>query len=132
MENRMRIENLKGLIDAVDSDARNAMHSILGFLELVSEGALNPMQREYIEACRAAAERHCRGLEDVRLVLGLAPEEKQVSTDFAPADLFARIAEVIGVVARRKGVGLFCKVDSSVLPIVSADIYSIGHALLRI
>jgi CheY-like chemotaxis protein len=128
----MKTENLKGLIEVLDSDARNAMHSILGYLELVSERALDPAQRAYVESCRAAADRHCRGLEDVRLILGLIPEERHVITDFAPADLFARIAEVIGVITRRRGVGLFCKVDSGVPPVVSADVDAIGHALLRI
>ncbi len=128
----MKTENVKGLIAVLNSDARNAMHSILGFLELVSDGALDPAQIEYIEACRAAAERHIRAIEDVRVILGLAPEEKLVIADFAPGDLFARVVEVIGAIARRKGVGLFCNVDASVPPRVSADVDRIGHTLLRI
>jgi CheY-like chemotaxis protein len=128
----MKIENVKGLIEVFNSDARNAMHSILGFLELVSDGALDPAQREYIEACRAAADRHFRGIEDVRVILGLAAEEKPAITHFAPGELFARVAEVIGVIARRTGVGLYCNVDSSVPHLVTADLDRIGHALLRI
>src|SRR5260370_12854772 len=128
----METENVKGLIAVLNSDARNAMHSILGFLELVSDGALDPAQIEYIEACRAAAERHIRAIEDVRVILGLAPEEKLVVADFAPGDLFARVVEVIGAIARRKGVGLFCNVDASVPPRLSADVDRIGHTLLRV
>src|SRR5713226_4305400 len=128
----MKTENVKGLIAVLNSDARNAMHSILGFLELVSDGALDPAQIEYMDACRAAAERHFRAIEDVRVILGLAPEERPVIADFVPGDLFARVVEVIGAIARRKGVGLFCKVDSSVPALVSADVDRIGHTLLRI
>jgi CheY-like chemotaxis protein len=128
----MKIENIKGLIEVFNSDAGNAMHSILGFLELVSDGTLDPAQREYIEACRATADRHFRNVEDVRVILGLAAEEKPVITHFAPGELFARVAEVIGVIARRKGIGLYCNVDSSVPHLVSADLDRIGHALLRI
>jgi CheY-like chemotaxis protein len=128
----MKLDNVKGLMEVLNGDTRNAMHSILGFLELVSEGALDPVQREYVEACRAAADRQCRGIEDVRLVLGLIPEERQAIADFVPQDLFSGVAEVIGAMARRKGVGLQCKVASSVPPLVSADADRIGHALLRV
>jgi CheY-like chemotaxis protein len=132
MECPMKIENVNGLIEVLNGDARNAMHSILGFLELLSEGVLEPAQFEYIEACRAAADRHFRGIEDVRVILGMAPKEKPVITNFAPGDLFAHVAEVIGVIARRKGVGLYCNLDGSVPPLVSADFDRIGHTLLRI
>jgi CheY-like chemotaxis protein len=128
----MKIENVNGLMEVLNGDARNAMHSILGFLELLSEGVLDPAQFEYIEACRAAADRHFRGIEDVRVILGMAPKEKPVLTNFAPGELFAQVAEVIGVIARRKGVGLFCNLDSSVPPLVSADSDRIAHTLLRI
>jgi CheY-like chemotaxis protein len=129
---KMKTENVKSLIEVLNSDARNAMHSILGFLELLSEGVLDPAQSGYIEACRAAADRHFRGIEDVHVILGLAAEEKPVIAHFAPSDLFARVAEVIGAIARRKGVALFCNVDSSVPHLVSADLGRIGHTLLRI
>jgi CheY-like chemotaxis protein len=128
----MNIDNVKGALEVLNGDTRNAMHSILGFLELVSEGGLNPAQHEFVEACRAAADRHCRRIEDVRLVLGFIPEERQVVTHFAPKDLFADVAEVIGALARRRGVGLLSKIASSVPPLVSADADRIGHALLRI
>jgi CheY-like chemotaxis protein len=128
----MKIENVNGLIEVLNGDARNAMHSILGFLELLSEGVLDPAQFEYIEACRAAADRHFRGIEDVRVILGMAPKEKPVITNFAPGDLFAQVAEVIGVIARRKAVGLYCNLEGSVPPLVSADFDRIGHMLLRI
>ena len=128
----MKIENVNGLIEVLNGDARNAMHSILGFLELLSEGVLDPAQLDYIEACRAAADRHFRSIEDVRVILGMTPKEKPVITNFAPGDLFAKVAEVIGVIARRKGVGLFCNLDGSVPPLVSADFDRVGHTLLRI
>src|SRR5258707_12476240 len=98
----MQTENVKGLIAVLNSDARNSMHSILGFLELVSDGALDPAQIEDIEACRAAPERHIRAIEDVRVILGLAPEEEPVIVEFAPGDLFARVAEVIAASPDRK------------------------------
>jgi CheY-like chemotaxis protein len=98
----------------------------------VSEGALDPVQREFVDACRVAAEHHCRGIEDVRLVLGLVPEERQAIADFVPQDLFSGVAEIMGAMARPKQVGLQCKVASSVPPLVSADADRIGHALLRV
>src|SRR5258708_30325876 len=98
----MKTENVKGLIAVLNSDARNARRWILGFLELVSDGALDPAQIEYLEACRAAAERHSRAIDDVRVILGVAPEERAAINDFAPGDLFARVVEVIGAIARRK------------------------------
>jgi hypothetical protein len=128
----MKIENVKGLMDVLNGDARNAMHSILGFLELISEEALTPAQREHIEACRIAVDRHFRGIEDARVILGLTPEEKPVITHFAPGDLFGRVAEAVGIIARRKRIGLFCKVEGSVPPMVAADLERMGHALLRI
>jgi signal transduction histidine kinase len=128
----MNIENVKGVLEVLDGDTRNAMHSILGFLELIAEGELDQKQRDFVEACRAAADRQCRGIEDARLVLGLIPVERQAMADFDPQDLFSGIAEVIGTMARRKGVGLFSKVASGVPPLVSADADRIGHALLRV
>lgn len=128
----MKLENVKGLMDVLNGDARNAMHSILGFLELVSAEALNLAQRENIEACRIAVDRHFRGIEDARVILGLTPEERPVITQFAPGDLFGRVAEAVGIIARRKRIGLFCKVEGSVPPVVAADLERMGHALLRI
>jgi CheY-like chemotaxis protein len=128
----MKAETVKRLMEIVNGDARNAMHSILGFLELVSEGPLDPSQREYIEACRVAADRHFRGIEDIRVILGHAPGERPVVSDFAPGDLFARLAEIVGILAGHKGIGLFCAVDGTVPPVVSADLDRIGHALLRL
>jgi len=128
----MKIENVNGLMDMLNGDARNALHSILGFLELVSEGALNPAQRQHIEACRVAVDRHFRGIEDTRIILGLASEEKPVISHFAPGDLFGRVAEAVGIIARRKRIGLFCKVESTVPPMVAADAERLGNALLRI
>jgi len=128
----MNIENIKGLIEALNGDARNAMHSILGFLELVGEGPLDPAQIEYIEACRAAAERHFRGIEDVRIILDLVPQERSVIASFAPAELFGRIAEAIAGFAGRNGVAVLRNVDSSVPPLVEGDLDRIGPALFRI
>jgi CheY-like chemotaxis protein len=127
----MNIENVKGLIEALNGDARNAMHSILGFLELVGEGTLDPAQREYIEACRAAAGRHFRGIEDVGIILGLGPKERSVITHFAPGHLFNQVADVVGGIAGRKGIALLRDVDSSVPPVVAADLDRMGHALFR-
>jgi len=128
----MKTENVKGLMEVLNGDARNAMHSILGFLELVSEGALNSQQREYIEACRVAVDRHFRSIEDARVILGLSGEERPVVGWFAPADLFGQVAEAVGLIARRKGVELSCRVENSVPLAVSADRERVGHALLRI
>jgi CheY-like chemotaxis protein len=128
----MKIENVKSLIEALNGEARNTMHSILGFLELVNEGGLDPAQREYIHACRVTADRYFRGLDDLRLVLGLIPEEKPVISDFAPEDLFADVAEVIRVVAGRQGPWPPCQVHSRVPPVVSGDFNRIGQALLRV
>ena len=75
----MKTENVKHLMEIVNGDARNATHSILGFLELVSEGPLDPSQCEYIEACRVAADRHFRGIEDVRVILGLVSRRNRSS-----------------------------------------------------
>jgi hypothetical protein len=57
----MKKLNVNNLIEVINSDTGNAMHSILGFLELLSEGALDPAQRAYVDACRDTADRHCRG-----------------------------------------------------------------------
>ncbi len=128
----MNIKNVRGLLEVLDGDTRNAMHSILGFLELISEGKLDPAQREFVGACRAAADGHCRGIEDVRLVLGLVPEEKQAIADFAPGDLLRGVAEVIGVTAKQRGLELLSKIASGVPELVSADAGRIGQAVLRV
>jgi CheY-like chemotaxis protein len=128
----MKKLNVDNLVEVINSDTGNAMHSILGFLELLSEGALDPAQRAYVEACRDTADRHCRGIEDVRLVLGLIPEERQTITDFALENLFVRVAEVIEAIAGRKGVSVHCDIDSGVPPFISADINRLGHVLLRV
>jgi hypothetical protein len=127
----MNIEHVKGLIEALNGDARNAMHSILGFLDLVGEGKLDPTQREYIEACRLAADRHFRGIEDVSVILGLGPQERSVITHFSLGALVGRVGDALGGMAGRKGMGLSLNVDSSVPPVVAADLDRIGPALFR-
>jgi len=128
----MNINNVKGLLEVLDGDTRNAMHSILGFLELISEGELDTAQREFVGACRAAADGHCRGIEDARLVLGFVPQEKQAMADFAPGDLLRGVAEVIAVMAKQKGLELLSKIESGVPAMVSADAGRIGQAVLRV
>ena len=128
----MNIENVKGVLEVLDGDTRYAMHSILGFLELIAEGELDQKQRDFVEACRAAADRQCRGIEDARLVLGLISGERQAIADFDPQDLFSGFAEVVGTMAQRKGVGLASKVANGVPSLVSGDADRIGHALLRV
>jgi CheY-like chemotaxis protein len=128
----MNIENVKGVLEVLDGDTRNAMHSILGFLELIAEGELDQARREFVEACRAAADRQCRGIEDARLVLGLISGERQAIADFDPRDLFCGVAELVGIMSQRKGVGLISKVASGVPLLVSGDADRIGHALLRV
>jgi CheY-like chemotaxis protein len=132
MEIAMHINNVKGLLEVLDGDTRNAMHSILGFLELISEGALDPAQREFVGACRSAAHGHCRGIEDVRLVLGLVAEEQQASADFAPGDLLRGVTEVLAVLAKPKGLELLSKIAVGVPELVSADAGRIGQAVLRV
>jgi hypothetical protein len=127
----MNIKNVKSLLEALNGDARNSMHSILGFLDLVGEGTLDPAQHEYIESCRAAVDRHFRGIEDVRLVLDMVPQERLVISHFAPGELFGGILDAISGIAERKNIRLFRNVDSSVPPVVAADVDRIGHALLR-
>ena len=128
----MNIESVRRLVEVFNGDSRNAMHSILGFLELLGEGHLDSGQREFVEACRAAANQQMRGMEDICLVLGLVPEKTLAKTDFAPLDLFAGITEIAAAMAGRKGAGLASAGSNSVPPIVSADADQIGHALLRV
>jgi CheY-like chemotaxis protein len=127
----MNIENAKGLLEALNGDARNAMHSILGFLELVAEGQLDPSQREYIEACRAAADRHFRGIEDMGIALGLGPQERTVIVHFSPGDLLSQVANAAGAIASRRGITLILNVDRNVPAVVKADLDCVGDALLR-
>lgn len=127
----MKIEDVKGLLEALNGDARNAMHSVLGFLELVGEGRLDAAQREYVEACSAAASRHFRDVEDVGIVLGLGPKQRSVIAHFVPRDVFGRVADAVGWIAGRKDIALLRDVDSSVPPVVAGDLDRIGQALFR-
>ncbi len=128
----MNINNVNGLLEVLDGDTRNAMHSILGFLELISEGELNTAQLEFVRACSNAAQGHCSGIENVRLVLGLIPEEKQAMADFVPGDLFRGVAEVIGARARHNGIELVSEIATGVPELVSGDAGRIGQAVLRV
>src|SRR5580700_6563339 len=125
-------ENMTGLLEALNGDARNAMHSILGFLELVGEGPLSQAQREYVEACKTAAGRHFRGVEDVRILLGSTPSERPVIVDFMPSDVFAGIVDTMDGLAGRKGIRLLRSAGSSVPPVVAGDLDRIRHMLLRL
>jgi hypothetical protein len=80
----MNTKTVKGVLEVLYSDTRTVMHSILGFFELLSQRQLDAAQREFVEACRHTANRHCRGIESARLILGLVPEERQVLADFGP------------------------------------------------
>jgi CheY-like chemotaxis protein len=128
----MKTINTSGLIEAFNGEARNSMHSILGFLELVREGPLTPAQGDHIEACRTAADRHFRSVEDVRTILGVVSEERPVVTNFVPSDLFGQVADVVGLITGRKGMGLFCNIDKSVPPMVAGDVDRLAHVLLRL
>ena len=128
----MKTESVKVVLGLLNSDARNAMHSILGFLDLARDGTLDPAQRKYIETCQGVAERHFRCIEDVQAILGIGQVEDLEQINFRPVEMFARVVEVMGVIAERNGVRLTSNVDISAPLVVSADLNRIGCTLLRI
>ena len=128
----MKSNSVNRAMALLSNNARNAMHSLLGLLELVAERPLDQAQREHISACRGIADRMLRDVDTLETALQTSPAEPPQKCDFAIHQLMNAIVDVLGVPVRRKRLGLFCEVDPSVPAVLRADRERIEQVLIRI
>lgn len=72
----MTNQTISNLIGHISNEARNAMHSIVGLMELHADESRDDAERSGMEVCRASADRLLRAIDDVQALVSddaLAP-----------------------------------------------------------
>lgn len=107
----MQVKEIEAVRNRVSNDARNAMHAILGFLEVISEGNLSEMQRTQLALCRGAADRLLRVLSNADSCMETGPRPAGRLEALQISSLIEAMVDVYGVLARSKGLQMHCRMD---------------------
>jgi CheY-like chemotaxis protein len=77
----MTNQNITNLLGYLSNEARNAMHSIVGLMEMRVDASRDPGEQASVDLCRASADRLLRSMDDVQALFcdpaqpPCAPEE---------------------------------------------------------
>ena len=72
----MTNQNIANLLGYLSNEARNAMHSIVGLMEMGLDESRDPGERAGVDLCRASADRLLRSMDDIQALFSdeaLAP-----------------------------------------------------------
>ena len=114
-------------------EIRTPMNAIIGLAHLLKRGLSAPRQIDQIEKLTAAA-RHLLGLiNDVLDLSKIDAGEMNVSTsEFACADLMTTVEDLIGELARAKGLELSVEVDDRLPARLRGDEMRLGQVLINL
>jgi CheY-like chemotaxis protein len=120
MESTLRLSN----------KVRETLHQIAGLIELASEEPLSETQSQYLSRCRESADQLVRTANDLaELDRG---EVAATVAPFASASTIGEVAELMGVLAARKGLKFDWSIDRSVPARILADKLLLQDTLRRL
>jgi len=61
----MTDQTITNLLSYLSNEARNAMHSIVGLMEMRADESRDAAERAGVDSCRASADRLLRSIDDV-------------------------------------------------------------------
>ena len=93
---------MESLIGRLGNEVRETIHHVMGLLELVAEERLSESQSQYLWRCGESTDKLLRTTRDLA-ELGRAEGVAIRPNPFSPADAVAEIADLMGILAIRKG-----------------------------
>ena len=109
----MQPDDLQEVLSRIRNEARNAMHAVLGTLDLIAEGPLTGEQRNYLSLSKATAERLLRTISAATDGLHPAPVDV-VETVFDIRKVLEEVLSLMQVLAAQKGLGLRADIEPAV------------------
>lgn len=113
------------------TEVRQALHSMLGFLELAVEEPLSEWQRHCLAQCRSSADGLMRSTADIAELSCTEPIPEAKSC-FQIAAILAEVAEIEQVRAERKGLSFECRLSPASYTYIEAERGLIQDSLHRV
>src|SRR5260370_12500199 len=110
----MPTKDLKSVLLRVNLEARDALHSMLGFVAAIENEELSETQRGCLTRCRNAAIGLTRTLADASEYAGLTPPAVEPPRDVGITRMREAAVDVYGMIACGIGARLHCQVDENV------------------
>lgn len=122
---------MRHLIEKLERDTRDEIHSIMGMLELIAEGPLTDSQYAQLRTCRSSADRALRTIQNVYEFA--CPEEgnpglEQIDLQEVVSDTVCLMEEL----ARRKGLNFRTTIGSDTPAQVRGDRHRLDDVLVRL
>jgi len=98
----MTNEAIAVILDYLSTEARNSMHTILGFMDLANDSRLNQAQRAAATTGRSSADRLLRSIDDVRELVSQLPSPPALSEELDLTLLAGEIADLMNLASGRR------------------------------
>ena len=121
--------DFKSILESVEREMKDAVHAVLGSLDLLGEEKLTAAQCGHVQRGRSSVSHLLRILDDVAM-LTTDQAAAADSTPFAPAELLRTIVEVLDPLARRRGLSLELDAESDPI-LVEADAFVFEQIVTR-
>lgn len=122
---------MQNLIEKLERDTRDEMHSIMGMLEVIAEGPLTDSQYEHLRTCRSSADRALRSVQNVYQLV--CPEAGHPRVD--EIDLQELVSDTVCLMeelAQRKGLSFKATIGSDTPTRITGDRHRIEDVLVRL
>ena len=118
-------------LQRLGNEVRHTLHNIMGLLGLINEELLSDNQSQYLFRCRGSADKLLRLANDLS---SLATDEARLGVvkRMPVTETVRDVAELMEVLAVRRGLKLTWSVEPGCPEIVEADCYLIQDALRRL
>jgi two-component system, sensor histidine kinase len=95
----MTNQSMTNLFGYLSNEARNAMHAIVGLMEMRVDEPRDPNERANLDVCRASADRLLRSIDDVQALFSDEPATPTASEEFDLQTVLEDVLDLLNVAA---------------------------------
>src|SRR6266852_4275699 len=95
----MTNQSITNLFGYLSNEARNAMHAIVGLMEMRVDEPRDPNERANLDICRASADRLLRSIDDVQALFSDEPSTPNASEEFDLQTVLEDVLDLLNVAA---------------------------------
>ena len=95
----MTNQSITNLFGYLSNEARNAMHAIVGLMEMRVDEPRDPNERANLDICRASADRLLRSIDDVQALFSDEPSTPSASEEFDLQTVLEDVLDLLNVAA---------------------------------
>ena len=128
----MTNQSITHLFGYLSNEARNAMHAIVGLMEMRVDEPRDPHERANLDICRASADRLLRSIDDVQALFSDEPATPNASEEFDLQSVLEDILELLNVAASETQSRLVLETPSAPPITVREDRRSLELMLTRL